>query len=258
MNPLRLRYAFPLALAALALSPTAPAAQTPTADDLRRVLEAELLKLAPAGTTRTVLFEDVRAGSPNGGYYPFQVTATLHDYHPGYPKNKYYGTTCMGKMDKWKFDMRKDEFGGWIAQGRMTVSDATCQNNLAEGAAAIPLAGIPGSRAPASATNASANTSAKGAAGKGAPSASGSGGALYVGQYACYGTGSRLMAGMGFVLKAGGAYQDTDGGRKGSYLHDASTSTISFKGGFLDGQAGKNVRTTGFTLSSTVNCEPWR
>ena len=40
--------------------------------------------------------------------------------------------------------------------------------------------------------------------------------------------------------------------------YDAGGSTIKFRGGFLDGQVGKNVRTTGFSLSSTVSCEPWR
>ena len=251
MDPYRHRCSLIAAIATLSFFHAAYAvAQTPTTDDLKRTLDAQLMKLALKGTTRTVLFEDVRAGSPNGGYYPFQVTATIHDYEAGYPTNKYYGQTCVGKMDKWKFDLRKDDFGGWIAQGRMTVSDSTCKNNPAEGAVAIPLAGLPGSRAPAAAANASAKSSSI--------NASAGGIKLYVGQYACYGTGGRLMAGMGFELKPGGGYQDLDGGRKGVYVYDALASTLSFKGGFLDGQTGKNVRTTGFAISASVNCEPWR
>jgi len=66
------------------------------------------------------------------------------------------------------------------------------------------------------------------------------------------------MAGMGFHLKPGGTYHDVDGGRGGTYSYNAPPSAISFRGGFLDGQVGRNVRNTGFQLSSTVNCEPWR
>jgi hypothetical protein len=57
--------------------------------------------------------------------------------------------------------------------------------------------------------------------------------------YACYGAGSRLMAGMGFHLGPDGTHHEVDGG-------------------VLDGQVGRNVRNTGFQLSSPVSCEPWR
>jgi len=63
---------------------------------------------------------------------------------------------------------------------------------------------------------------------------------------------------MGFVLDRSGKYTDVDGGRGGNYSYNAGASTIAFRGGFLDGQVGKNVRTTGFNISSTVSCEPWR
>lgn len=223
-------------------------AQAPTTAQFQQALEAHLQKLRPTGTTvRTVRFEDVRPGRPNGGYFPFQVTASVHDYGPGYPANNYYGQTCLGRMEKWKFDMRKDDFGGWIVQGRMTVSDTECKPNPSEGASSIPLAGVagtPASDAPAPSASASANK---------APAT-----ILYMGEWACYGTGSRLMAGMGFVLQRSGRYTDVDGERSGSYSYNPGASTITFRGGFLGGQAGKNVRTTGFNLSSTVSCEPWR
>jgi hypothetical protein len=38
----------------------------------------------------------------------------------------------------------------------------------------------------------------------------------------------------------------------------APSSRLTFRGGFLDGQVGKTVRANGFSLSSTVSCEPWR
>ena len=125
-------------------------AQAPTTAQFQQALEAQLQQLKPTGyTVRTVRFEDVRPGRPNGGYYPFQVTASIHDYGPGYPANNFYGATCLGKMEKWKFDMRKDDFGGWIVQGRMTVSDAICKDNPSAGVSAIPLASVRGSAAAA-------------------------------------------------------------------------------------------------------------
>jgi hypothetical protein len=227
---------------------TTVSAQQPTTPQFEQTLEAQLQKLKPQGTTvRTVRFEEVRPGRPNGGYYPFLVTASIHDYGPGYPANRYYGETCLGRMDKWKFDMLKDDFGGWIVQGRMTVSDAVCKQNPSAGVSSMPLASVAGSpagNAPAPNPAASANKS---------PATT-----LYIGQWACYGVGSRLMAGMGFVLDRSGKYTDVDGGRGGNYSYNAGSSTIAFRGGFLDGQVGKNVRTTGFNISPTVSCEPWR
>jgi hypothetical protein len=101
----------------------------PSAEEFKQVLGERLQELKPAGfTVRTVRFEEVRLGEATRGNFPFEVTATVHDYGPGYPANRYYGQTCVGKMDKWKFDMRRDEFGRWFVQGRMTVSDRVCKD----------------------------------------------------------------------------------------------------------------------------------
>lgn len=222
----------------------------PSVAQFEQALDAQLQKLKPEGfTERTVLFQDVRAGKPKGGFFPFEVTAVIHDYGPGYPKNRYFGETCVGTMDAWKFDMLKDEFGKWIVQGRMTVTGSVCKNNPAAGLSSQPLAGLSGTRAPAAAPGDSTPSAAKAAVGAGS---------LYVGEYACYGTGGRLMAGMGFRLQTGGRYVDVDGGRGGKYDYLTKESTIAFRGGFLDGQKGTHVGATGFALSPTVSCEPWR
>src|ERR1019366_2016646 len=199
-------------------SVTTVSAQQPTTAQFEQALEAQLQKPKPEGTAvRTIRFEEVRPGRPNGGYYPFLVTASIHDYGPGYPANKYYGETCLGRMDKWKFDMLKDDFGGWIVQGRMTVSDAAYKQNPSAGVSSMPLASVAGSPAgnvPAPSPAAPANKT---------PATT-----LYIGQWACYGVGSRLMAGMGFVLDRSGNYTDVDGGRGGKYSYNAAGSTIAF------------------------------
>jgi hypothetical protein len=79
----------------------------PSVAQFKQVFEAQLQKLKPDGfTARTVLFQEVRPGTPNGGYYPFQVTAIPHDYGPGYPANRYYGRTRVGRLCDWKTDPR--------------------------------------------------------------------------------------------------------------------------------------------------------
>jgi len=224
----------------------------PTTDDFKRALDAAMQKLRPTGfTARALLFENVRAGAPSGGYFPFMVTATLSDYAPGYPANRYYGQTCVGRMDGWKFDMRRDDFGGWLVQGRMTVTNSECKDNSSAGTSAIPLAGLAGT--PAAAGSQAPAAGARAPAAAATPAA----GALYFGEYACYGTGGRPVAGMGFLLQSGGRYQDSDNERGGTYAYDAGAATIAFRGGFLDGQTARNVRGTGFSLSSTVSCEPY-
>jgi hypothetical protein len=224
-------------------------AQKPTVNDFKKELVAVLEKLKPAGfTKRTIKFENVVAGTANGGYYPFKVTAYIHDYGPGYPSNQYYGQTCLGKIDGWKYDLRKDEFGDWIVNGVLTVTNSTCKANPAEGVESIPLSTVSGEIFSGTSTGKTEVQQ------KPVNNAS----ALYIGEYACYGTGGSLMAGMGFILKSDGTYSDLDGGRKGKYGYNANAATITFTGGFLGGQVGKNVKQTGFDLSNTVHAEPWR
>ncbi len=81
---------------------------------------------------------------------------------------------------------------------------------------------------------------------------------LYIGEYASYGYGGKLLIGLGFILLPGNKYYDLDKTRGGKFVYDAGKATISFKGGFMDGQVGKDVRQSGFQLSSTVHCEPWK
>jgi hypothetical protein len=213
----------------------------PTTEQFQAALDAHLQKLRPDGyTERTVLFENVRAGASNGPRHSFVVTATIHDYGPGYPANSYYGQTCVGRMDGWTFEMLPNAVGEWIVQGRMTVSDTQCKENPAEGQPAVAVASLPGQRATAV-----------------APPPTPTGGSLALGEYACYGTGSQLMAGMGFVLSQDGTYADLDGERGGRWQHDTGAATISFSGGFLDGQRGTGVSAQGFAISSTVSCEPY-
>ena len=81
---------------------------------------------------------------------------------------------------------------------------------------------------------------------------------LHLGEYATYGYGggAHIIAGMGFILLQGGGYYDLEHQRGGKYVHNAAKGTVSFQGGFLDGQVGKKDG-TGFWLSETVFCEPF-
>jgi len=216
-------------------------AQAPTVDTFKQVLNQTLQKLRPDGyTERQVLFQEARAGAPNGGEYPFQVTLLIRDYGPGYPTNRFYGATCVGRMEKKPFYLSKNEFGDWVANGAMTVTlgpDLVCKNNPSAGVSSIPLESLPGTAAPAPASSATGGASA-----------------ISTGEWACYGSGGSLLIGLGFRAEANGQYTDLDRRSRGSY--SIQGSTITFKGGHLDGQTGSKFAGNRFALK-TVSCEKY-
>jgi hypothetical protein len=70
-----------------------------------------------------VLFQGIVAGRGTPGHYPFRATLLVHDMDAGYPPNRYYGRTCVGKLEQEIYTLSLDDFGGWDAQGRMTGFD---------------------------------------------------------------------------------------------------------------------------------------
>lgn len=203
----------------------------PTVDTLKQALERRLLSLKPGGMTeRQVLFEEVRAGKPSGGTYPFQVTASIRDYGPGYPANNFYGETCVGRMEKWSFELSRDAFGEWQVQGRMTITGpGQCKRNPAARVSSIPLASLSGSAAPAAAVAPKGPAAPKPQNAAAAGAASGA----KNGSYECWFFTSP-RPGLNFTLQGGGRYLDSEK-KAGSYTNDAGK--LSFKGGALDGQS---------------------
>jgi len=63
---------------------------------------------------------------------------------------------------------------------------------------------------------------------------------LQPGEYACAGSGGRILIGLGFRLNADGTYTDL-GGRSAGRV-EFSGSNVRFIGGHLTGQVGTNVR----------------
>lgn len=229
---------------------SAQGAGAPTVDVLKQTLQKQLLELKPVGyTERQILFQQVSAGTPDGARYPFLVTAVIRDYGAGYPANNFFGATCVGKMERRKFDLVDDHFGGWIVEGALTVTQSqgrVCKDNPEAGISSMPLALLAGAPAAvgilASAPAAPPSRATRAVA---LPN---------LGEYACYGNG-RLLAGAGIKLLPGSRYTDVDGQRGGSYAYHAAAAMISFKGGFFDGQTGQKVTKGGFDLSDTVVCE---
>jgi len=231
----------------------------PTVETLKQVLTKKLMKLTPGGSTeRNVLFLSVQAGSANSGTYPFKVTAVVRDYGAGYPKNHYYGTTCVGHLDEQVYTLLKDDFGGWDVQGVMTPPMATnqCKNNPAEGVSAIPLNTLQGTQAgPAQAANAAPVAPVGMAAAT--PAAGSSGSALRQGEWACYGSGGRALIGLGFKITSGSTYTDLDNKSRGTYNYNSGAGTITFNGGHLAGQVAKAVGGNRFNIGTTT-CQPNR
>lgn len=55
----------------------------------------------------------------NSGTTSFKVSAYIHDYDEGYPPNKYYGQTCVGKMDNYNKKARTITFIGGFLSGQI-------------------------------------------------------------------------------------------------------------------------------------------
>lgn len=229
-------------------------AQAGNVEQFKKAFYKRMMELLPAGfEKRIVKFVSVTQGSTTSGIQNFKVTAYIHDYDEGYAPNSYWGQTCVSKVDALPYTMQKDAYGDWLVQGRFTMTGANekCENNTAQGVASLSIESVPGTIYNPSATT-TARTETK------TPAVKAANGQLYVGEYACYGYGNRIMAGMGFTLLNGGRYYDLDKQRGGSYVYNAAAGTIDFRGGFLSGQQGKNVTLRGFDLSATVFAEPWK
>jgi hypothetical protein len=223
----------------------ANAQSAPTVDDAKRAINQRLQKIWKGlGTegTRTVLFQDVLAGRGTPGHYPFRATLVVHDRDNGYPPNRYYGRTCVGKLEQETYILSMDDFGGWEAQGRMTpdLSTQTCKNNPAAGVSAIPLetlAGKPvgaGGTTPAPPRGGFQAASQTGGAMQGtkAPPAAGGAG-VAVGSYECWANGqARLL--LNFTALQGGRYRDSEG-HTGSISMNQANGRVTFQGGNLDG-----------------------
>lgn len=200
-----------------------------TPDTAKQVLERSLLKLKPAGISeRNVLFQDVRVAGGAGGTYQVLVTILVRDYEPGYPANRYYGNTCVGKFQDEKYTMSPDSFGGWLVDGRLTPPDKQCKPNPSAGVSSIPLQSLSGTAALSGPVAA-------------APEMARSGGGVAQGSYECW-AGRSASMGQNFSIAPGGRYTDASG-HPGSFTFDTGTQRIVFQGGALDSSGTREYTT---------------
>ena len=196
----------------------APAASAPSIETAKQVLDQKWQKLKPDGMTeRNVLFQDVRAGAVNAGSYPFRVTAIIRDYGPGYPRNGYYGETCVARIEGETYTLWAGATG-WQVDGRMTpdLSAKKCQKNPVAGVSSMPLQTLPGTPAPS------------GPIASAGPQRSGG---LVEGPYTCWSNGqSRPL--LNFTIRGSGQYVGADGSA-GTFTFDPASSRVTFKGGPL-------------------------
>ncbi len=79
---------------------------------------------------------------------------------------------------------------------------------------------------------------------------------LKPGEYACYGSGGRIMIGLGFKVLGGGRYTDLDGKNPGTI--SVAGGNVRFKGGHLGGQVGRELNAKGgFRIGAQASCEPF-
>jgi hypothetical protein len=135
--------------------------------------------------------------------------------------------------------VRCDKFKTWSA-GTYIVYDA--ENIRRLGAGGI---GRPAPRASQATGRAAPRTAAP----------AGTGGTLKLGEYACYGSGGRIMIGLGFKVTAPGRYTDLDGKNAGSF--SISGGKVRFAGGHMAGQVGTMVGGNDFRIGLQARCEPY-
>ncbi len=200
-------------------------------DNFKKAFNKRMQSMKIEGfTERNVLFQNVRLAGGNAGSYQFEVTALIRDYGPGYPKNRYYGETCVGKMNQRPFTFGPDGKGGWGIDGRFTVGmgpDQQCKKNPGDGASSFPLASLSGTPAPDGPI-----TPPGGAAVPAGGGGRGQGG-VAPGSYECWANGQARML-LNFTISGGARYTDSEG-KAGGYSFDSATARIVFKGGMLDG-----------------------
>jgi hypothetical protein len=71
---------------------------------------------------------------------------------------------------------------------------------------------------------------------------------LALGEYACAGPSGRVLNGLGFELRADGAYAGHGGKTSGRVVYRGST--LTFVDGPLTGRVGRDLRDDGFELGS--------
>jgi hypothetical protein len=219
----------------------------PSARDFMRVLDARIQRAKPRDVfQRTIVFGDVSAGAAEGRIYPFTVTATVHDYNPGWPPEHYYGRTCITRIVRTRYDMLRDRLGEWTVETKAEIPAPVCTDNPAEGKSAFPLDSLRGTRLGTSAplpelmTKKQVNVS------------------LRLGEYACVWPGGRLASQMRFRLNRDKTYTDLNGARGGTYTFEPFSATLKFHGGFLDKMGGKSVEGfSTFAISPALTCAPW-
>ena len=75
---------------------------------------------------------------------------------------------------------------------------------------------------------------------------------LQAGEYACVGSGGSILIGLGFKLQANGTYTDLDGKSRGRVTYNGSN--VTFVGGHLAGQVGRNVRGGNSFEINAISC----
>ncbi len=194
-------------------------AAAPNVETAKQVLTKRWMDLRPDwAAERNVLFEDVRALGHTTSSWTFEVTATVRDYGRGYPPNRYYGQTCVGRFDNIQFSIWTDGVQ-WKADGMFTAPSTKCHENPAANVSSIPvqtLRGTPTGGAPVV-----------------APPAPERSGGVVEGQYECWSNGQARGL-LNFTIVAGGRYLDSSG-KPGSFAFSPANSRITFRGGVWGG-----------------------
>lgn len=78
---------------------------------------------------------------------------------------------------------------------------------------------------------------------------------LKIGEYACTGSGGRMMIGLGFKVVSATRYTDLDGKRGGTF--SISGGKVTFRGGHMTTITGRDLKDNWFTVGAQASCGPF-
>lgn len=78
---------------------------------------------------------------------------------------------------------------------------------------------------------------------------------LKIGEYACTGSGGRIMIGLSFKVLSGNRFTNLDDDQSGTFT--ITGDTVKFSGGHLDGITGRNLKDYWFVVGTQASCGPY-
>lgn len=114
---------------------------------LKKVFAEEMQRLKPKLVTkRSIIFNQIKPGNQEAGFYAFTISARIHDFMDGKSADDHYGMTSLSTYENVAVELHKAPDGKWIMFGDLPnlSSNRVFDKNPGPGQSAIPLSEVKG------------------------------------------------------------------------------------------------------------------